>query len=43
MIRRIVIAILVVAFLGFAGFLMLSRRPAIALVERPNPQRFSAE
>ena len=43
MTRRIVIAILVVAFLGFAGFLMLSRRPAIALVERPNPQRFSAE
>jgi len=43
MIRRNAIAILVVAFLGFAGFLMLSRRPAIALVERPNPQRFSAE
>ena len=43
MIRRNAIAILVVAFLGFAGFLILSRRPVIAPIERPNPQRFSVE
>src|ERR1700677_827944 len=43
MIRRIVIAILAVAFLGLAGFLLLSWRRAIAPIERPSPESFSAE
>ena len=43
MIRRIAIAILAVASLGLAGLLLLSRRPAIDPVERPAPERFSAE
>jgi len=41
MIRRIAIAILAVAFLGIAGLLLLSRRPAIAPMERTFPERFS--
>ena len=40
--RRIAVAILAVGFLGLAGFLLLSRRPAIAPVERPAPESFSA-
>jgi mono/diheme cytochrome c family protein len=43
MIRRIAIATLAVASLGLAGLLLLSRRPAIGPVERPAPERFSAE
>src|ERR1700723_429141 len=43
MIRRIAIAILAVAFLGIAGLLLLSRRPVIDSIERPAPERFSAE
>jgi mono/diheme cytochrome c family protein len=43
MVRRIAIAILAVAFLGLAGFLLLSLRRAIAPIERPAPESFSAE
>jgi mono/diheme cytochrome c family protein len=43
MIRRIGIAILAVALLGLAGVLLLSWRRAIAPIERPAPERFSAE
>jgi len=42
MIRRIVIAILAVAFVGLAGFLLLSWRRAILPIERPAPDSFSA-
>ncbi|MCU1338757.1 MAG: Gluconate 2-dehydrogenase (acceptor) [Bryobacterales bacterium] len=43
MIRRSAIAVIVVAFLGLLGFVFLSRRPAIAPIERPNPASFTAE
>src|SRR6202453_136158 len=43
MIRRIATASLAVASLGLAGLLLLSRRPAIGPIERPAPERFSAE
>ncbi len=43
MIRRIGIAILAVALLGLAGVLLLSWRRAIAPIERPAPESFSAE
>ena len=42
MIRRIAVAILAVGLLGLAGFLLLSWRPAIAPIERPAPESFSA-
>jgi len=34
---------LAVAFLGIGGLLLLSRRPVIGSMERPAPERFSAE
>ena len=43
MIRRTVIAVMATAFLGLLGFVVLSWRPAIAPVERPNPASFTAE
>ena len=43
MIRRIATATLAVASLGLAGLFLLARRPAIGPVERPAPERFSAE
>jgi mono/diheme cytochrome c family protein len=43
MIRRIAIAIFAVAFLGLAGFLLLSWRRAIPPIERPAPQSFYPE
>jgi hypothetical protein len=43
MVRRIVISILAVAFLGLAGFLLLSWRRVIPPTERPAPESFSAE
>src|SRR5271155_5737092 len=43
MIRRIAIAILAVALLGLAGFLLLSWRRVIPPIERPAPESFSAE
>jgi hypothetical protein len=43
MIRRIAITVLAVSLLGLAGLLLLSRRPAIGLIGRPAPERFSAE
>src|ERR1700683_3016695 len=43
MIRRIAIAIFAVAFLGLAGFLLLSRRRAIPPIERPAPESFPAD
>jgi mono/diheme cytochrome c family protein len=42
MIRRIAIAILAVASLGLAGFLLLSWRRVIPPIERPAPESFSA-
>jgi mono/diheme cytochrome c family protein len=42
MIRRIGIAILAVVLLGLAGVLLLSWRRAIAPIERPAPESFSA-
>src|SRR5580658_7888878 len=42
MVRRIAVAILAVAFVGLAGFLLLSRRPAIAPIVRPAPESFPA-
>jgi mono/diheme cytochrome c family protein len=43
MIRRAVIVAIAAAFLGLLGFVVLSWRPAIAPVERPNPSSFTAE
>src|SRR5260370_13346955 len=43
MIGRVAIAILAVAFLGVASVLLLSQRPVVAPIERPTPERFSAE
>jgi mono/diheme cytochrome c family protein len=43
MIRRIGMAILAVAFLGLAGFLLLAWRRVIPPIERPAPESFSAE
>jgi mono/diheme cytochrome c family protein len=43
MIRRAVIVVIAAAFLGLLGFVVLSWRPAIAPVERPNPSSFTAE
>ena len=43
MIRRIAIVVIVAAFFGLLGFVFLSRRPAIAPIEPPNPGRFTAE
>ena len=43
MIRRFAIAIPVVAVLAIAGLLLMARRPVIAPIERPIPQKFSAE
>ena len=42
MTRRIAVAILAVGLLGLAGFLLLSWRRAIAPIERPAPESFSA-
>src|SRR6267378_19251 len=42
MIRPISIAILVAACFMLAGLLLLARRPAIATIERPVPESFSA-
>src|SRR5580693_1328997 len=42
MMRRIAVAILAVGILGLVGFLLLSRRRAIAPIERPAPESFSA-
>ena len=43
MIRRILIPVLIIAFVGALGFAALAWRPAIAPIERPNPARFTAE
>jgi mono/diheme cytochrome c family protein len=43
MIRPIAVSILAVAFLGIAGLLLLSRRLVIDPIERPSPEKFSAE
>lgn len=43
MIRRAIIVVIAAAFLGLLGFVVLSWRPAIAPVERPNPSSFTAE
>jgi mono/diheme cytochrome c family protein len=43
MIRRVAIAVLVLAFLGVAGIWLLSLRSEIAPEERPDPKSFSAE
>lgn len=42
MIRHIAIAVFAVAFLGLAGVLLLSWRRAIAPIERPASESFSA-
>ncbi|HTB12476.1 MAG TPA: cytochrome c [Bryobacteraceae bacterium] len=43
MIRRTVIVVIGAAFLGLLGFVLLSWRPAIAPIERPNPASFTDE
>ena len=43
MIRRIAITVVAVASIGLVIFFILSWRPAIAPIERPNPASFSAE
>jgi mono/diheme cytochrome c family protein len=43
MIRRIAIVIIAASFFGLLGFVLLSWRPAIAPIERPNPASFSAD
>ena len=43
MIRRIAIAVVVLVFLGFLVFSLLSWHAAIAPIERPTPASFSAE
>jgi mono/diheme cytochrome c family protein len=42
-VRRLSIALLAVTLLGLLGFALLAWRPAIARVERPRPESFSAE
>lgn len=43
MIRRIAIAMAALLLIGIMGFSLLSWRPAIAPIERPNPAGFTAE
>ena len=43
MIGRIAIVILAVTLLGLASVVLLSRRPVMAPIERPTPEKFSAE
>jgi mono/diheme cytochrome c family protein len=43
MIRRFAIAISVMAVVVITGLLLMARRPVIAPLERPTPQKFSAE
>jgi mono/diheme cytochrome c family protein len=43
MIRRVAIVVIAAAFFGLLGTVLLSWRPAIAPIERPNPTSFSVE
>ena len=42
MIRRIAVPVLTLVLIGLVGFCILSWRPAIAPIERPNPASFTA-